>query len=499
MAQSEVAQLPFAPAGLPFGYLRRDPEQSYLYQTVRENWQTFLAQAEDSGKGLPFYVVKEFEGFLKCGVLAHGFVRMKCEQCRHEKLVAFSCKKRGFCPSCCGRRMAETGIFLSENVFPAVPVRQWVMSFPVPLRYWMAANPKLMSAVLGVVTRAITGFYRKRGIARGAKGGQSGAVTLVQRFGGSVNLNVHFHQLWIEGVFSADKEGVPRYRWAPKPLDQDISHVLETIQKRVVRLLIKKGYLAAPDTISEDVSETLESDEPLLASLMSASTQNRVATGERAGQMVRKVGSFGAEGEKAKKDGSLCANLSGFSLHANVFIEAKKPEKLSRLCRYVSRPPVAEDRLYRLENGDIGYFLKSEWKDGTFAVRFSPMEFIEKIVALIPPPRIHMTRYHGVLAPNHSWRDQVVPRRSPDDVPDGNHATAKPRQTARQRMTWAELLKKVFQMDLTNCPDCGGAVKVVAAIMKRDVVVKILNHLSLPTEIPRWVPARAPPAQAFEF
>ena len=495
MAQSEVAQLPLSGTGSSFGYLRRDPERSFLYQTVRENWQTFLAHAENTGKGLPFYVVREFEGYLKCGILAYGFARMKCEQCRHEKLVAFSCKKRGFCPSCCGRRMAETGVFLSERMFPKVPVRQWVMSFPVPLRYWMAANPKLMSTVLGIVTRAVAGFYRKRGIARGIGSGETGAVTLVQRFGNSVNVNVHFHQLWVEGVFAKSSSGVPGHRWVPKPADQDISQVLETIQKRVLRLLIKRGYLEAADKVAEDTSERLETDEPLFASLMSASTQNRIATGDRSGQRVRKVGSFGVAGERAIKEGSLCAYLGGFSLHANVFIEAGKPKKLERLCRYVSRPPVAEDRLYRLENGDIGYFLKSEWKDGTFAVRFSPHEFIEKIVALIPQPRIHMTRYHGVLAPNHSWRDQIVPGLPPETKSDDK----KPGLTAKQRMTWAELLKRVFQIDLTTCPDCGGAVKFISAIMKRDVVVKILEHLNLPSEQPKWVPARAPPAMAFDL
>jgi hypothetical protein len=155
-------------------------------------------------------------------------------------------------------------------------------------------------------------------------------------------------------------------------------------------------------------------------------------------------------------------------------------------------PPVADSRLYRLENGDVGYMLKTGWSDGTFAVRFSPMEFIERLVALVPPPRIHLTRYHGVLAPNHSWRSQVVPG-------NGNAVNSEGRVLRRRWMSWAEVLKRVFKIDLTICPDCGGKVKFVAAVMKREVVVRILSHLNLPTTLPCWIPARSPPSPGFEF
>lgn len=496
MVAQEARQLSLGQStNSPLEYIRRDPEQTLLYQTIRENWQTFHAQAESSGKGLPFYVIREFESFLQCGVLASGFVRLKCEHCRHEKLVAFSCKKRGFCPSCGGRRMAETGVFLSEMVFPRVPIRQWVLSVPIPLRYWMAANPRLMGAVLGVVSRAISGFYRARAATRGSSGGETGAVTLIQRFGGSVNVNVHFHQLWVEGVFVEDgPDDPPRYRWVPKPTDEDVAGLLSVIRARVVRLLVKRGYIEADERSTGEATEGLESNEPLLAAMMAASTQGCITIGDRAGQRVRRVGSWGLPSEKPELTGPLCVSLGGFSLHANAFIETGKPAKLEKLCRYVSRPPVAEHRLYRIENGDIGYMLKSQWNDGTFAVQFSPLEFIEKLVALIPPPRIHMTRYHGVLAPHHSWRDEIVPTTS------GELAKNKDAKTPnRRRMSWAELLKRVFKIDLTTCPDCGGTVRFIAAVMKREVVVKILNHLKLPTAVPGWVPARAPPAQAFDF
>jgi len=89
---------------------------------------------------LPF-VTDEFDAFLACGILAHGFLRLRCNGCKEEKLVAFSCKRRGICPSCGTRRMAEAAAHLVDHVIPKVPVRQWVLSFPIPLRSLFAVHP----------------------------------------------------------------------------------------------------------------------------------------------------------------------------------------------------------------------------------------------------------------------------------------------------------------------------------------------------------------------
>ena len=106
-------------------YERRRPEDTTLYQLVGEHLETFLAQVEaQAGTGLPQFVKDEFEAFLRCGILAHGFLRLRCAQCAHEKLVAFSCKGRGFCPACGTRRMAQTAAHLVDAVIPRVPVRQ---------------------------------------------------------------------------------------------------------------------------------------------------------------------------------------------------------------------------------------------------------------------------------------------------------------------------------------------------------------------------------------
>ena len=138
------------------------------------------------------------DAFLDCGILANGFLRLRCEDCHHEKLVAFSCKRRGFCPSCGARRMAETAAHLADNVIPRQPVRQWVISFPIPLRILLASQPQLLSPVLQVIHRTISSFLIKQAGFR-ADEAHTGAITLIQRFGSAANLNIHLHCLFLDG------------------------------------------------------------------------------------------------------------------------------------------------------------------------------------------------------------------------------------------------------------------------------------------------------------
>jgi len=125
-------------------YVRHRPEETVLYDVVERHQGAFFAHLEEQGRRVPGFVRDEFEAILRCGRLEHGFVRVKCEGCRHEHLVAFSCKGRGFCPSCASRRMAETGAKLVDEVLPAVPYRQWVLSFPIPLRLLFAQRPEVL-------------------------------------------------------------------------------------------------------------------------------------------------------------------------------------------------------------------------------------------------------------------------------------------------------------------------------------------------------------------
>ena len=150
-----------APA-TPSTYEPRDPSGTVLYKVVSEHLETFLASldADPAAKGLPASVQREFYDSLPCGILAHGFLRMGCDTDKKEMLLAFSGKRRGFCPSCTGRRMAQMATHLVERVIPWVPTRQWVVSGPMPLRYWMASS-KDLPTIIHTIIRTTNGESRQ--------------------------------------------------------------------------------------------------------------------------------------------------------------------------------------------------------------------------------------------------------------------------------------------------------------------------------------------------
>jgi len=129
--------------------------------------------------------------------------------------------------------------------------------------------------------------------------------------------------------------------------------------------------------------------------------------------------------------------------------------------------------------------LKSAFKDGTTHIVMSPAEFMQRLAALVPRPRLHLIRFHGVLAPNAKLRREIIPR-PPEQAtePSCDHA-----QGAPARMSWARLLKRVFDIDIEHCPNSGGSLKIIAAIEDPPVIVKILTHLGLSTRAPPGAPA----------
>jgi hypothetical protein len=455
--------------------------------------ETFLATlaADPTTKGLPDYVTEEFYAYLQCGVLAHGFVRLGCDTCPHQMVLAFSCKKRGFCPSCAGRRMAQQAAHLVEQVIPWVPTRQWVVSVPIPLRYWMAPSRELTAKVHTIIRRTIGQYYVNRAVRTGATRAttQPGSVTFLQRFGGSINLNLHYHLVFLEGVFvDRAAQGLkPRFLPAAPPTDADIATVLHKISQRVIRELRKRGYL---ETDTQDVVPTgydpTSDEDPELARTMAASVQQRIAFGERAGQRVRRIGSgFGDEGERPTLTGTRCASVNGFSLHANTDVPAHRRDELERLLRYTARGAVSLERLEEGADGDLLYTFNRPWSDGTLGVKLSPLELLEKLAALVPLPRMHLLRYGGCLAPHSKLRAAIIPTPRQQGVEEPEAHTPSP------NWTWARLLKRVFAIDMERCPACQqGRLRIIAAIMERSVIQKILRHLKLAAEPPPIAPAR---------
>ena len=162
-------------ASLAAAYAPRRPTETALYGVVQRHLASFLRHTSESyDKPLPAYVEREFRGYLRCGVLAHGFVRARCDDCDHDLLVPFSCKHRGVCPSCAGRRMANTGAHLVDRVLPDVPLRQYVLSLPHELRMLAALKPAVLGALGRMFVESIFGLYRQRATRAGTRAPTAG-------------------------------------------------------------------------------------------------------------------------------------------------------------------------------------------------------------------------------------------------------------------------------------------------------------------------------------
>jgi hypothetical protein len=210
---------------------------------VREHLESFLAFArEHYDGGLPSYVEAEFRSYLKCGVFAEGFTRAHCDSCGHDLLVAFSCHRRSICPSCCGRRMANTAAHLVDRVLPDVPVRQYVLTLPYELRKLAAFKADALTALARIFVESVFAVYRARARREGISLPQCGSATFIQRFG-SLNLHVHFHVVVLDGVFTRDALGRVVFHPAPLPQISDLEAIVERTARLSAVWLRRHGYL----------------------------------------------------------------------------------------------------------------------------------------------------------------------------------------------------------------------------------------------------------------
>ena len=483
-------------ATLSSSYEPRCPTAGTLYQIVQEHFETFRVQAAHvrDGEGLPRFVEAEFRDFLRCGSLAGGFARFQCGTCGLDRLVAFSCKGRGICPSCGGRRMAERAAHLVDHVFPDVPVRQWVLSLPYRLRYRLAWDHDLCRAVVALFVRAVLRCLHARARDGGVGDGHGGAVAVVQRFGGALNLNVHIHALVLDGVFAPGRADALAFHPAPPLTTLDVAEVLQTVEARVRRLLERRGF-GDGDAGASD-GDVWAEEAPGLAGLAAASVQGQLALGRDRGARVQRLGDE-AEEEGETAHGNCHARANGFDLHAGLVVPAGQRERLERVCRYALRPPVSAERLSLSIAGQVLVQFRQPWRDGTTHLAFEPVEFLGRLAVLVPRPRINLLLYHGVLAPRAAWRSEVVPR----TLPAGggavcSHEATETADVARRRARgrlWAGLMQRTFGMDVLACSRCGGRLRLIALIEQAAVIQRILRHLGLPDTVPTPSPARAPP------
>ena len=276
---------------------------------------------------------------------------------------------------------------------------------------------------------------------------------------------------------------------AGAPTDDELHALLQAVITRLIQMLTRRGvlvedmgrtYLAEPDADGEEAHT--------LRSLQAAAVSYQIAFGARAGQKVLTL--RGATPRQTAARPPLCADIDGFSLHAAVRVEAHERKRLEQLCRYITRPALSDERV-RLDAAEqVELKLKTPWRDGTTHLVMSPLEFMQRLAALVPRPRLHLIRFHGVLAPNAKLRPRVVPQGSEVAEQTSEAAVAGECETeaAQQRpgrISWARLLERVFDIDMERCPNCGGGeLKIIAAILERPVIERILTHLGLDPQPP---------------
>ncbi|MDA1095521.1 MAG: transposase [Acidobacteria bacterium] len=489
----------------PAGYQPRRPHDLPLHRLLSAHWPEFLARARQAG-GLPSFVVRELERLLECGDLEAGFTRVWCPTCKDALLVPLSCKGRGVCSSCSGRRMSDTAARWVDTLLPATPWRQLVLTFPWPLRRSIAYDPRLRSELLRHFLRAATRWYAARA---GVPDGRLAAVTVIQRFGDALNLNPHFHTLVADGVFHRPSpQSEVRFHAAPPPTDAEVAQLLEVVSAGSVRILKRLGYLEEEDDCDDpDCADPDDSDPDPVAALAEGSVLNLGVDGSRPRRLS--LLPQGSSQPIVRRATPLCVHADGFSLHAATRVPRNQRGRLEALCRYILRPAVPQDRLELTADGHARWALKRRWSDGTTHIELTPRDFIARLVPLIPAPRRNQVRYHGVLAPNAAWRDEVIelvppppPNRHPAPLapavpelvppPDSSAqpplptpfepassseppapsapvaapppqapACTTPRLGRYRYLDWAGLLARTFLVDVLRCGRCGGRRKVL--------------------------------------
>jgi len=385
---ADAAQSPPARRHCEFPPLRATPAgEDSLYKIVSEHLEGWLENRSVAEHPVSVHVERELRSYLTCGILCFGFGWARCTSCGQGFVVDFSCKGRGVCPSSDGRRMAQTAAHLVDRVIPPVPVRQWVISVPKRLRCFLADRHNAIAALTRIFVEEIERLLctaagsTREGDRPSAARPRLGAVSFLHRFGSALNHHVHLHACATDGFFVPNGDRPPAFLPARPITQADLATLAEKVRRRVVRWFRMKRFLDA----------------------------------DAAAAMLR-------------------WENSGFSVDASVritLINRDVPsyfQSLEHLLRYCARPPFALERLFVrcAEDGRItcvryvlprhkaanwvgqGRERKSTRPSANGVVELSPCDFLDRLADLVPPPRKHRHRYHGVFAPNHKLRSAVT-------------------------------------------------------------------------------------------
>ena len=406
--------------------------------------------------------------------------------------------------------MADTAAHLVDRLLPQIPYRQYVLTFPWPLRLPLAVQRGLLGEMLRVYLRTLFAWQRRRGRALGIRDGQTGAITFVQFFGGALNLNPHSHSILPDGLFVPSEQGALTFVPLPSPSDDDIARLTRKLAARLGALANRR--LSETEDLATDVDDE---EAHVHAALAEAQHVPRSQPGDIA-----------AAETQAKH---CCAQVDGFTLHAARTVAEHDREGLEKLCKYGLRAPFAVERFSMAQDGRVCYRLPKPWPTprGQTELRLEPRALLRRLAALIPAPYFNLVRCYGVFAPSllkkcsslqffnrvneHGRSPRAVhrsrfrkalpsppPPATPTEPPPLPAATQSPENLLPEdppplrprRLPWAQLLRRAMHIDALTCPRCSVPMVVLAFISDPKVVKRILAHLKLPTSPPPLSPPR---------
>ena len=466
-------------------YVPRGTQESDALGLVREHWPSFRERLEERAGSLPAFVAAELESFITCGDFEHGFLVAECQRCGDSLRVPFACKSRGICPSCMGRRMAETAALLVEHRLPAVPWRQWVLSFPGPLAVRLGYDRALLGRVCQRFAARVMQTLRRltkraHGLASSAAL-HPGVLIVVQRFRNDLGLFVHLHALVTDGCFDASDESEPRFRPLEGLTDEHLVHTLQRVHADITTL--------EPD---HDVDRDHEVDAATAACV----------------QLALPLRAAAPPTHEPAPASPLLVTAFGMQLHAAVTVDGRDRNRLERLCRYLLRPPFAQDAIERTSDGQVRVHFKKPTRFGATYAQMTPDTFLARLCALVPPPGAHTVRYYGVLAGHHALRSRIIPR--PEEPPPPKQLAlfiphgrlelpsitalleSQLRAAAPHRLSWMTLLARVFRIDISVCARCAGPMRVTRAVTTPEQIAAELRGARPPPRTP-------PPGQLLLF
>ena len=427
-------------------YRQRHPEQTACYKIFETHYKSFRESYEERYEWLYGYfrtlVDEEVEKYLKCGILKYGFARIRCSQCGKEMLLPFSCKSR-ICASCLTKRMFEFEEYIIEEMIKQVPHRHVIFCLPKILRGGFMRNRTFLNDLSRMAWASTREFMQETLNRNGVPGG----IQQIQTHGNVLNANAHVHSLVTDGLF--EENGVfycmPEYTGKARQCLQKI------FEKKVYDFALK----------------------------------NRIAIEET----IERIKSW---------------THSGFSVYAGERIYwsrgDKKENNLRHVIRYMNKSFYSGEKIIYDEkkhkvfykgNTDHGVPLPvppGSNKEKPGYASFTCEDFIAAVTAHIPNRGQKYINYYGhYSSKSRGMRgDAIVHKKQSGQVKDQKQTTEEQRHYKKK---WAQLIRKVFEVDPLECPACGGKMRVISIIYEKDVIQKILEHLNL------WEQDLSPPAE----